>query len=405
MVTLLESLDTLQVEIGRSRLFDPGEDGPRARNYLARVPGYPYERRLAEAAAAWADVLEGRKSVAWLLNEALTTSDFPLLTADILDRSMLAQYREWIPTWPAYARRRTVRDFRTVKMFPPAYGADLRLEEVDEQDQYPEATLTEQAAVTLSVKKYGRRLSFSWEAIVNDDMQQLMDIPGRFARAARRTESRAAVDLFVDASGPHASLYTAGNKNIINVANGASANNPPLSISGLQDGFKVLANIKDEQGEPIFIDAVTLVVPPALEVTARNILNAIQLELTTAGGVRDGGSGEQRLIAQNWMRNRLTLVVDPYLPMVATTANGNTSWFLFANPNDGRPALMLAFLQGHEEPEIFIKSPNAMRVGGGMANPMDGDFENDSVTYKVRHVLGGGRIDPRATVASNGSGS
>ncbi len=64
-----------------------------------------------------------------------------------------------------------------------------------------------------------------------------------------------------------------------------------------------------------------------------------------------------------------------------------------------------AFLRGHEEPELFIKEPNARRVGGGPVDPMDGNFENDSIDYKVRHVLGVSRIDPKATVASNGSGS
>lgn len=394
-------------EADAQRLYaDEGQSLRGVRMVLSRRPDYP--RMLAEAATLWSDVLGGRKPT-WRLQEALTTSDFPLLTADIIDRQMLAKYREWVPTWPAYAARRTVRDFRTVKEFPPAYGADLRLDAVKEQAEYPEVTLTEQAALTWSVQKYGRRIAFSWEAIINDDLQQLMDIPGRFAMAARRTESRFVVDLFVDVNGPHASFYTVGNKNQIVVANGAATANPPLSIAALQDAFKVLANMKDEQGEPIFIDAVTLVVPPALEIVARNILNAIQLEITTAaaGGAppNPATAGEQRLIVQNWMRNKLTLVVDPYIPMVASTANGNTSWFLFANPNEGRPAIRLGFLRGHEEPEIFMKSSNAVRVGGGPTDPMDGDFETDTVQWKVRHVLGGVRMDPKMTVASNGSGS
>jgi hypothetical protein len=34
---------------------------------------------------------------------------------------------------------------------------------------------------------------------------------------------------------------------------------------------------------------------------------------------------------------------------------------------------------------------------------MDGDFDTDSIEYKVRHVLGGSVIDPKFAVASNGS--
>jgi hypothetical protein len=66
----------------------------------------------------------------------------------------------------------------------------------------------------------------------------------------------------------------------------------------------------------------------------------------------------------------------------------------------------MAFLRGWEDPAVFIKSANARRVGGGGdIDPLDGDFDTDSVAYKVRHVLGTAVVDPKATVASNGSGS
>lgn len=382
-----------------------GADGHRVRG---RRTDPAYQRNLAEAARFLADVYSGRRPV-YHLQEVLTTSDFPLLFGDILDRQILASYREWPVTWPSLARRATVRDFRNVKRFPPATGGDARLDVVDEQAPYPETPINEQAAIQYAVKKYGRRIAFSWEAIINDDLDQLRDVPVRFGRAARRTEQRFVTELFVDVNGPHASFYTAGNANIINTTNGASADNPPLSIAGLQDGWKVLANQTDETGEPIFLEMVTLVVPPALEITARNILNATQLEITTAMG---GGqppnpatAGEQRLIVANWMRNNLTLVVDPYIPMTATTANGSTSWFLFANPAVGRPAIEVGFLVGHEEPEVWIKEANARRAGGGAVDPMEGDFDTDSIQYRIRHVLGGSRIDARATAASNGSGA
>jgi len=359
---------------------------------------------LAEAAGFVADVLQGRRRAERLV-EAMSTDDFPLLFGDILDRSVLAAYREWPAIWPTIAERATVRDFRLAKLYKPPLGAVNRLDTVEELEEYPQVSLTEQTPITYGVRKYGRTMGFSWETIINDDLDQLKDTPERFGKAARRTESRFVVELYVDASGPHASLYSNTFKNIVNTTNGASANNPPLSISGLQDAFSVLARLLDEDGEPTLIEMVTLVVPPSLEVVARNILNSTQLWLTQAGGVRDAGSGQQQLIAENWMRNKLQLVIDPYIPLTATTANGYTSWFMFANPGQGRAALRVAFLRGHEEPELFMKDPDARRVGGGDSDVMNGDFEHDAIMYKIRHVLGGLRIDPKATVASNGSGS
>lgn len=385
-----------------------GGDGRMARR--ARKHSPRYMRDLQEAAVFLGDVLDGSMPT-YYFHEALTTSDFPVLFADILDRQVLAKYTEWPVTWPAIAKQVTVRDFRDAKYFPPVYGADDALLAVPERTEYPEATLNEQAAITYQVKKYGRRLTFSWEASINDDLQQLTDIPERFARAARRTEQRAISNLYVDASGPHASLYTSANKNQVITANGAASNNPKLDIAGLQSAMTVLANMKDEMGEPMLIEAVTLVVPPALEIPARNILNATQIEVTQAGGVPNvanttsspTATGEQRLIVQNWMRNNMTLVVDPYIPMIATTANGATSWYLFANPNVSRPALIMAKLRGYEQPQVWVKDPDARSVGGGQVSPGDGDFELDGIVYRVRHVLGSAAIDAKMTVASNGS--
>ncbi len=67
---------------------------------------------LAEAAKLVADVYAGKKRMHYL-EEAMTTSDFPYLFGDILDRQILSAYREWPTTWQRYARRGRVRDFRT----------------------------------------------------------------------------------------------------------------------------------------------------------------------------------------------------------------------------------------------------------------------------------------------------
>jgi hypothetical protein len=151
------------------------------------------------------------------------------------------------------------------------------------------------------------------------------------------------------------------------------------------------------------VDAAILVVPPSLEVLALNILNATEIKFTgvTVGAGNLGAASGAEITAANWLRNRVRVVVEPYLPLINTT-NGTTAWYLFADPNSGRPAGEFSFLRGHESPEVFIKEPNARRVGGGSINPTDGDFDTDSVEYKVRHVMGGTRIEPKAAVVALG---
>src|SRR5687768_17043254 len=285
----LDAIESIRAEEASvQRLF--GGEGQRTATRSGKTSPQ-YLSRLSEAAQFVGKFMKGQVS-GHLFQEAMTTSDFPILFGDIIDRTLLAEYREWPSTWQSIAQRKVVQDFRPVELDPPMLGGETRLERVKELAEYPEAALSEQARLTLSVKKYGRRMEFSWETTINDDRDRLRDIPMRFGRAARRSEEFFAAELYVGASGPNTNLYSNGNGNIVNIANGASVNNPALSIAGLQDALLVLSKMVDEDGNPIFVEMVELVVPPALEIPARNILNATELEITAAsgGGQRDDGT-------------------------------------------------------------------------------------------------------------------
>jgi hypothetical protein len=355
-----------------------------------RGPDPHYQRDLLEVANLYAKVLQGNRRASVDFAEVMSTSDFAILFADIVDRQMLARYASAPIQWDRIARRGRVRDFRTVKRFT-LDGAEATLDEVKQLAPYKAAALTD-AKYEYAVKKYGRRLPQSWETQVNDDLDAFRDNPDRLAGAARRSEERFATDLYAGTTGPDTTFFASGNSNIV-------TGNPVLSIAGLQTAYQVLAAQLDTDGNPIFVEAVTLVVPPALKVTANNILNAIQIET-----VEQGGTANQRLIAQNWMKNDVSLLVNPWLPIISTT-NGNTSWYLFASPGVGRPAMEVGFLTGHEQPELFMKSPNSIRIGGGLTAPEDGDFDTDAIDMKVRHVFGGTLMEPKSAVASNGTGS
>ena len=400
MSDFLDRIETVQAEEADvHRLF--GGSGASYRGVqkgLKRRWGpQKYNRMMYEAMKLTADVFEGKKHL-HLLQEALGTADFPLLFGDIIDRQLLANYRETPQTYRNYCRVSTVPDFRLVKRFMINY-AEGRLPRVEQLAEYPEVKLGD-GVFQYGVAKYGKKIPFDWETMINDDLDALKDIPARFGRSARRTEEFFATTLFVDANGPIAGFYNTANKNRIHTENGASSNNPALTIQGLQDAILVLDSMLDFDGEPIVVDAVHLVVPPGLRVTAQNGTE-LWINLATA----TTSPPQQQLHTVNWMKGMVKLSVNYYIPRVATSANGNTSWWLFADPGTSRPALEMGFLRGHEDPEIFSKDPNAMRIGGGTATLLDGDFDTDSIQYKVRAVMGGVQIDPRATVASNGSGS
>lgn len=388
----LELIETIRTEeASRERLFGDAGVGFRA----GSQPSPRYLQSLAEAARLYERALNGGRRDMLTFAEAMSTSDFPSLFGDILDRQLLGAFREYPSDIESYIRTSLVPDFRTAKRFS-VDGAEGVLSEVAELTEYPAASVDDNAD-SLSVKKYGRRLHLSWETFVNDDLDAFRRLPDSLARAARRSELKYATQLFVDASGPHASLYTVGFANKV-------TSNPVLSLAALQTAWSNLLAMKDADNEPIFVESVTLVVPPSLEIVANNIVNALQVEMVEAGG-----TANQKIIAKNWMTGRIRVVVNPYIPIVASTANGATSWFLFADPQGGRAAVELGFLRGHREPALFRKAPNAVRIGGqGLEDDM-ADFDTDSGQYKVRHVFGGARLTNtygyKTTVASNGSGA
>lgn len=368
--------------------------GHGIRGIRARASANPnYKRDLVEAARLYERAAAGNRRALLDFEEAMTTSDFSILFADILDRQVLGAYQDWPSTWQMYTRRGTVRDFRSVKRFA-LDGASATLDEVPERGEYPEAAVVP-AEYEYKVTKRGRRLDWTWEMRVNDDLDAFRELPLILGRAARMTEDKFVTQLYAAASGPNSTFFSAGHGNIV-------TGNPALSVDALEDAMTVLASQRDSDGNPIFIDRLNLVVPPALEVVANNILNAVQIDAATGGG---DGTGNNQLRVNNWLARRVTPVVNPWLPIVSSTANGNTSWYLIGQTMAGRPAMEVGFLRGHEQPEVFVKASDSIRVGGGMAPVEDGDFETDAIRHKVRHVLGGTLMDYKMAVASNGSGS
>jgi len=382
----LDLLETVRAEDASiSRMFN-SNDGRGVRSVRRADPRY--QRSLAEANRLYSSVLEGRAPM-YRLQEAMSTSDFPLLFADIIDREMLGRYQEWPSIWAKFARRSRVRDFRSVKRFKMD-GAEGVLSQVPQGTEYPEAAVTE-GSYTYSVAKYGRRIPFLWEVFVNDDLDALRDMPERLAKAARMTEERFATEVYVDSTGPDATFFAAGNNNLATGAGSA------LSLATLQTAMGTIWQQKDADGNPLFTGTLRLVVPPQLAVLARNILNAT--EIRNSPGATTG----DQITTTNWVNNEIAdVTVNPWLPIVDTT-KGATAWYLFADPGVGRPAMEMGFLSGHETPELFMKSPNAIRVGGGVVGAEDGSFETDGVDYKVRHIIGGTLLEPKAAYAAQGS--
>lgn len=376
--------------------FEAGFQAHRAR----QIPAW----RLAQFQESLGRLMQGKIHPVLWLQENQSRSDFTHLMTDTIDRAMLAGYQEYPVSYPAYTRATTVRDFRAAKRFT-LDGAEGILVQINELGPYPEVSVTD-GEYTVQVYKYGQQMGFSFEAMVNDDLNALKDTPMRFGVAARRSREYRVTQTFASTAN-QATFFSVAHANKVTTALGARSNNPPLSADGIWSALEVLSRQTDPvNGQPISIEGAIIVYPENLENVVMGLRNTTQIvsDLARLGGTAGtAGSSEIRLMMNNFMASGFTWVKNSQLAQVNAT-NGRTGWYMFANPNAGRPALMVAELAGHQTPELFMKSPDAIRVGGGLVDPMEGSFENDSLMYKIRDFIGSSQIDYRAAVFSDGTG-
>lgn len=381
------TLETGDVQIlTGSAAIAVGESGKETRSGFFRSPQRPadFHAKVKEAAEIVQSALTGSYYGMGRLQEAMSTDDFPHYLGNVLDRELLPAYQAIEPVWPTYVRRTTVRDFRP-KKFVDLLGGDEVLERVGQLAPYPAGKLTDRPH-ELTVGKFGRRIPLSFEAIVNDDLGDFSTIPQRLAQAARNTEDFTVTGLYATETGPSAEFFS--------TENGNAAEAKPLNLENLSAAITTVTSRKDPQGNPIVFPTLVLIVPPALQVQAQNLLNATEIETT---------EGNRKIKVRNWLSGQVRVVVNPWLTIVDRSEKANSTWYLFPESNSARPGLVAGFLRGREIPDLRVKADQGTAVGGGPISPAEGSFDNDSTDYRVRHILGGTTLDPIGTYASTGS--
>lgn len=340
----------------------------------------------------------------YLMKEAETTSDFPVLFGTVLERVLRQKYDLQQPDWKKYIKVGTQNDFRTAWDMA-TYGNRATLNVVKERGEYQERKLQD-GKFTINLQKFGAKFGLSWETIINDDLGAFSDIAADLALSASLTEAFQATSLFSASGGPNSTLYSTSGTHPIDGAsfvNKYSANT--LSATSLLTAITRLKSQKDYDGNPIMFDRVILVTPVALEATAMQLLSQNLLIATalTSGsvGVVDGPQQVGQTSENILLRYNLSAVTNPWLDIIDSTA-GTKTWYLFGDPAKG-DAVKMNFLRGHESPEVVQKMSDKISLGGGPISPLEGDFDSDSIEWRVRHIMGGTVTDPRYTQANIGS--
>jgi len=326
---------------------------------------------------------------------AETISDFLVLFSNVIDRMLLPKYKSQAPDWRNYVKTGTNRDFRPSQQIG-LWGLRGALDARTNRGEYRERTMND-GKVQITVSPFGNSFPIGWECFINDDLGALGDVAMDFAQAALRTEWREATKLFAAAAGPHTSLYGATVTHPIDSVAITNKGTLPLTIDNIGTTLTAMRSQKDADGEPIIVTKFHLVVPPALEIP---MLKALNTSALIAVGLSSTSTKEVQTSA-NVVANNFSITghVNPYLPIIDTSANKDRTWYVFADPGADGPAVQLNFLRGRETPEVLMKSPNKVSLGGANMSAMEGDFETDKVRFRARHIMGGTQVDPRYTYA------
>lgn len=350
------------------------------------------------------------------LREAVSSGDFPLLFQSISQASMLGQYADLPQQWPTFSVRTTVPDFRPARMVrwdtvagqsaSTDYngGAERHvraLPRIPELTEYPTFNLTTEGT-DYFVNKYGARFPFSWEAFMNDELRVLSQLPTEMARWARDTEDVLTTGVLATSTGPNPDFFNTtedfgGQAPAGNYVPG----NPPLTLDSLEHAINYIG-MRQVAGRQVRVQNFVLLVPPSLALSAQEIAQG-----TTYLRVRTASDGSEiRQNVSSPIAGRFTVVESPWLPLIDTSANAATTWYLVpaGGQTERGPAIVTAFLRGHETPEVRAMGDTGRSLGGGEISPFEGSFSHDDIQYRVRSIIGAAGIDASAVAVSTGTG-
>ncbi|WP_181262334.1 ClpP-like prohead protease/major capsid protein fusion protein [Pseudomonas aeruginosa] len=295
-----------------------------------------------------------------------TTSDFGTILIDVANRSMLAGWDEAEETFQLWTKKGMLSDFKTVHRV--GLGEFPSLRQVREGAEYKYVTVGSRSQ-PIALATYGEIFSITRQAIINDDMNLLTDIPRKMGMAAKATIGDLVYAILT--SNPVLSdgkaLFHADHKNLQTGASSA------LSIESLSKAKTQMATQKTEVegGKPrtLNIRPAFVLTPVALEDKAKQIIRSASVP----GAESNSG-------IENPIRNFAEVIGEPRLD-----DNSATAYYLAAR--QGSDTIEVAYLDGNELP--YMEQQQGFTV--------------DGVATKVRIDAGVAPLDFRGLQKSSGA--
>ena len=235
-----------------------------------------------------------------------TTSDFPLLVSNAMNKTALASYQAAASPLKTLGRQRSLSNFKTATSI--RLGEMGRLEELSESGEIT-ATSRAENGESMKLRTFARNINTSRQLMIDNNLGMLGDMTAAFGEAAAQTEADILVELIT--SNPNLSdgtpVFDASRGNI-------GADGVALGDAGIQDWLdaarKAMRTAKGLDGKTMInVKPKYLLVGPDSESDAERLLSSIYPATTDDVNV---------------YASKLTLLVEPRLE--------GPAWYIFADP-------------------------------------------------------------------------
>lgn len=251
---------------------------------------------------------------------AHSTSDFPLLLADAVNKSLLGQYALAAPTYRKWAARKPIADWSAHHFL--RIGDVPGFKEIVEGAGVKYGTVSEKSA-SVTAREYTSGIAIGRRALMQDNLSALADFSSGFAiRAASDENTLAYAVLSANANLPDGiALFASGHGNLAASGTAIDAANVGLAV-------KALRAQKSLDGLQLNLQPAMMLVGPANEVAARQLLAAVSPTKSADVNVWSGFA---------------ELIVDANIT--------DNAWYIFASPA-AAPVVVWGYVAGSEGPQV-----------------------------------------------------
>ncbi|HCT1711606.1 TPA: Clp protease ClpP [Proteus mirabilis] len=286
-----------------------------------------------------------------------STSDFGNILLDVANKAILLGWEENDETFGKWTKKGQLSDFKTAHRV--GLGAFPSLRKVREGAEYKYVTLNDKGE-TIALATYGELFSISRQAIINDDMNMLTDVPKKLGEAAKATIGDLVYAVLVDNEkmSDKKALFSADHKNMITGG---------MDVETISAGRTAMRQQKEGE-RTLNIRPAFMLVPTTLETQATQVVKS--------GSVK-GADVNSNII--NPIRDLAEIIAEPRLDDAS-----EKDWYMVSR--QGSDTIEVAYLNGIDLPYI---------------DQLDG-FTSDGVTTKVRIDAGVAPVDYRGLLKVTG---